>query len=87
MEEILCSSKEAPWATTKKGISINDFTVVARIWLYIIYNQVSPCIHMSSIPVKNKMMLEVVEMMYRSRARKVLRVVTGRTLYYFLMIS
>lgn len=36
MSSILCPSKEVPWDATKKGISMNDFIVEARIWWNII---------------------------------------------------
>lgn len=46
MIEKLCPSKEFPWANTKRGISMNDFTANSRMWLTIICIQVSPCTHM-----------------------------------------
>lgn len=36
MVEKLCPGREVSWAAAKKGISMNDFTAEARIWLNII---------------------------------------------------
>lgn len=49
MAERLYPGKEVPWAATKRGISINDFTVEARIWLNIICSQIFPCTHLTVV--------------------------------------
>lgn len=49
MAEKLCPSREFPWVATRRGISMNDFTEVARQLLNIICSRVSPCTHMNSI--------------------------------------
>ncbi|KAF3668834.1 hypothetical protein FXO38_07906 [Capsicum annuum] len=36
MENILCPGKEVPWATIKRDIHMNDFTVEVRLYLNII---------------------------------------------------
>lgn len=36
MANILCPRKEIPWATSKRGISVNDFSAEVRLWLAII---------------------------------------------------
>lgn len=45
----LCLGKEVLWAATKKGISMNDFTTEAQIWMNIICRLISTCTHMTAV--------------------------------------
>lgn len=49
MTEKMCLGKEVSWAVTKKGISMNDFTAKARIWLNTIFGQIFPYTHITVV--------------------------------------
>ncbi|KAF3656950.1 hypothetical protein FXO38_13905 [Capsicum annuum] len=49
MVEKLFPDKEVPWAATEKGITMNDFTAKAWIWLNITSSWISPSTHMTAV--------------------------------------
>lgn len=48
MAESLCPGKKVSWAVTKIGISMNDLTVEAQIYMDIICSRISTCTRLTT---------------------------------------